>query len=421
MLKGIPLLFLILFVSGCKGEWKKTPEIEAKKQELRVESADTSKERHRVLNGIDVLERDGFRMLKGKKLGLITNHTGRSIHGRSSIDLLRQNANMVCIFAPEHGLEGMYSKRFRSGIDEGSGLPIISLYGRNRRPTKKDLSRVDALVFDIQNIGVRYYTYITTMGYCMEEAARYNKEFIVLDRPDPIASGSVWGAVPARAECKSFICYHPLATYFGMTNAELALMIKEEKGLNLNLTIVKMEGWMRNMGFKDTGLEWIPPSPNLKRISSLIPYATLGWLEHSNISVGRGTDTPFETYGAPFINGKEITDSLNNLKLKGVVFKEARYVPEAKPYKGKECHGFSIEITDQEGVDGTSLSASVLYFLIRLYKGEIKFNNVFKLALGSGRILDKVMMGASREEIIRLMKDRERDFMKRRGAFLLYE
>lgn len=400
--------------SKARNEDQKTDTKEEISEEMKKEGI------RKVLTGIDVLERDSFKILKGKRIGLITNHSAQNSNGISTVELLSRNTRLVKLFAPEHGIEGSHGKPFPGSWNYDYGIPVISLYSKSKKPSSSDLDDIDALVFDIQSAGARYYTYITTMGYCMEAAAMHNKEFIVLDRPNPAGGNKVSGAVPLKTECKSFICYYSLATQHGMTIGELANMFKEEKKLSLELTVIQMKGWSRSMTYDKTGLSYIPPSPNLKRQESIIPYCILGFLEHSNISVGRGTEYPFEIYGAPFIDEKNMVEELNNFRLKGVEFKEATFIPEGSFYKGKLCKGFRIHISDKSEYEGNEIAMAVLVTLHKLNKHNFKPSNAFNSAFGSRKISNLVFRDTDIKILKHLLMKQNETFLGRRKKYLLY-
>ncbi|MGH9792537.1 MAG: exo-beta-N-acetylmuramidase NamZ domain-containing protein, partial [Candidatus Acidiferrales bacterium] len=262
--------------------------------------------------GIDVLAASGFAALRGKRVGLITNHTGVSREGRSTIVLVHraEGVKLAALFSPEHGIRGTADENVASGVDEATGLPIHSLYGETRRPTPETLRGLDALVFDIQDAGIRFYTYITTMAYAMEEAAKAKIPFYVLDRPNPLGGERIEGPL-LDAERKSFVGYFSLPVVHGMTVGELAQLFNAENKIGAEPHVVKMEDWRRSDTFESTGLYWIAPSPNLRSLDAALLYPGVEILQAAGVSVGRGTDTPFESLGAPWINGVQLAAFLN--------------------------------------------------------------------------------------------------------------
>ncbi|HKE55148.1 MAG TPA: exo-beta-N-acetylmuramidase NamZ domain-containing protein, partial [Pyrinomonadaceae bacterium] len=258
----------------------------------------------KVLTGIDVLERDGFKQLAGMKIGLVTNHTGRDRDGRQTIDVLNNapGVKLVALFSPEHGIRGLADEKVSDSKDDATGLPIYSLYGDTRRPRPEQLKDLDALVFDIQDVGVRFYTYISTLGYLMEEAAKAQRPVFVLDRPNPIGGVEVEGPT-ADADKLSFTSYHTIPVRHGLTMGELGQLFNQQRKIGCDLRVIKMDGWRRSMWFDETNLTWINPSPNMRSLTEATLYPGVGLLETTNVSVGRGTDTPFEVVGAPWIQG----------------------------------------------------------------------------------------------------------------------
>src|SRR6185503_9221092 len=261
----------------------------------------------KVLTGIDVLERDGFKQLAGLRIGLITNHTGRNREGRQTIDVLNKapGVRLVALFSPEHGIRGLADDKISDSKDEATGLPIYSLYGETRRPKAEQLKDLDALVYDIQDVGARFYTYISTLGNLLEEAAKLKLPVFVLDRPNPIGGLDVDGPI-ADNDKLSFISYHTIPTRHGLTIGELAQLFNKQRKIGADVRVIKMEGWRRSMWFDETNLTWINPSPNMRSLTEATLYPGVGLLETTNVSVGRGTDTPFEIVGAPWIQGDKL-------------------------------------------------------------------------------------------------------------------
>jgi uncharacterized protein YbbC (DUF1343 family) len=303
-----------------------------------------------VYCGIDVLEKTDFQALAGKRVGLITNQTGINRAGIPTIHLLHEAANveLAALFSPEHGLEGKLDvARIQDGQDAQTGLKVYSLYGQTRIPTDASLEGLDALVFDIQDIGARFYTYISTMGNAMKAAGKNGLEFVILDRPNPINGVTVSGPVldPGR---ESFVAYHRMPVRHGMTVGELGRMFQDELQLSVKLTVVPVEGWRRSEFFDRTGLYWINPSPNMRSLTQAILYPGIGLLETTNLSVGRGTDTPFEVIGAPWMKARKLARALNEADLPGVRFVPMRFTPDSSKFEGQMCDGLGIFITDRE-------------------------------------------------------------------------
>ncbi len=325
--------------------------------------------------GIDVLAARGFDSLKGKRIGLVTNHTGRSADGRSTIDVLFEapDVKLVKLFSPEHGLRGVLDQeKITGGKDEKTGLPIVSLYeGRKRKPQAEDLTDIDVLVYDIQDVGVRYYTYISTLGLMLEAAAENGKKAMVLDRPNPIG-GTEFGG-PIRDDGKgSFVAYHALPIRHGMTVGELAKLYNAERKIGADLEVVPCEGWRRSMLYDATGLLWVNPSPNMRSLTEALTYPGVGWLEGTNLATGRGTDTPFERVGAPWIDPLAWARALNAARVPGVGFTPIEFSPTERQYKGEKCGGVYIQITDRDAFDPIKLGLALALTLRRDYKDQWK-------------------------------------------------
>jgi uncharacterized protein YbbC (DUF1343 family)/CubicO group peptidase (beta-lactamase class C family) len=373
-----------------------------------------------VRNGIDVLARQGFAPLKDLRLGLITNHTGRDRHRNSTLDLLlrAQSVQLKALFPPEHGLRGLMDEAVPDSTDPVTGLPVFSLYGTNRAPTAAQLQGLDALVFDIQDIGCRFYTYISTMGLAMEAAARAHIKFFVLDRVNPINGLTFDG--PVLTGDTSFVAYHAIPVRHGMTVGELAQMFKAERKLDLDLTVVPLDGWSRKAFFDETGLPWANPSPNMRSLNEAILYPGVGLLEFMQLSVGRGTGTPFEVVGAPYIDDLRLARELNAAGLEGVGFVPVRFTPAGYVFKGTNCGGVNILITDRERCKVVDLGIVLAQTLHRLYPDQIDLEKLQRL-LGHRPTIDAIKAGKPLVEIRKLWTDDLEKFAQRREAFLLYK
>jgi len=301
-----------------------------------------------TLTGIDVLEAENFAPLAGKRVGLITNQTGIDRKGRSTIDLLAHapGVKLVALFSPEHGIRGAVDEHVPSSTDATTGLPVYSLYGDTLRPTDAMLAGLDVLVFDIQDAGVRFYTYITTMGYTMEAAASHHLEYYVLDRPDPLGGEIIEGPIldPDRT---NFVGYFPMPVRMAMTLGEMARMFNTEKKIGCDLHVIEMRNWNRREWFGDTGLRWVNPSPNLRSVVAAVLYPGLEILQAGGVSVGRGTQRPFEHFGAPWIRSSQFVDYMNGRRLPGVRFVADRFTPDSGLYKGELCEGAKVTLTDR--------------------------------------------------------------------------
>ena len=374
-----------------------------------------------VLPGLDVLERDGFKQLSGRRLGLITNHTGVNRKGVSAIQLLHEAANveLAVVFSPEHGLEG---KLDISGIGDTehteTKLKVYSLYGKTRRPTQEMLQGLDALVFDIQDIGARFYTYISTMGNAMEEAARHDLEFFVLDRPNPIGGVAVEGPMLDEGK-QSFVGYHRIPIRHGMTVGELAQMFNEELKLNLKLKVISVEGWQRDQLFDETGLTWINPSPNMRSLTEALLYPGIGLLETTNLSVGRGTETPFEVIGAPWLDGRQLAEALNDAYTPGVRFIPIAFTPDASKFEGEACHGVRILLPGRSRLESVRVGLEIAFQIWRLHPQEWNIDGYARL-LGNDAVLNALRAGKIADEIEQSYQDDLKHFLERRRAFLIY-
>ncbi|GBC76757.1 Esterase EstB [bacterium HR08] len=393
--------------------WAIAPHVERPRARAPVETTS-------VLNGIDVLRRDGFRLLEGRRVGVITNHTGRARDGTSTIDLLARapKVTLVALFSPEHGLRGQADGPVGDAVDEKTGLPIYSLYGPRRRPTAEMLRGLDTLVFDIQDIGARFYTYITTMGYAMEEAAARGIRFIVLDRPNPINGQDVEGSV-ADPDALSFTAYHPIPIRHGMTIGELALLFNAERKIGADLHVVKMEGWKREYWFDQTDQEWVNPSPNMRSLTAATLYPGVALLETTNVSVGRGTDRPFELFGAPWMDGRRVAEELNRRDIPGVRFVPIRFTPRASPFAGEECGGVAIVVTERAAVRPVRLGIEIAVVLHRLYPETWRVD-AFGRLLAHRRTLELLKSGAEAETIERAWLTELERFRHIRQRYLLY-
>ncbi|NNE94212.1 MAG: DUF1343 domain-containing protein [Verrucomicrobiales bacterium] len=377
-----------------------------------------------VLNGIDTLAKDDFAALKGLKIGLVTNHTGIDRNHRSTIDLLHEAASvdLVALFSPEHGIRGkLETSNVDDSKDPNTGLPIFSLYKtKSRKPTATQLAGVDALVFDIQDIGCRFYTYISTMGNCMEAAADHGKKFIVLDRVNPIGGTKVDGPV-RLGNGNNFTAYHDISIQHGMTVGELAKMFQVEKKLKLDLAVVPVTGWKRDMLFDETGLPWINPSPNMRNLTEAILYPGIGLLEFTNISVGRGTLTPFELIGAPWISEGELASRLEAANLPGIRFTPIRFTPDASVYKNEDCGGVRFTVTDRDELNALDVGITLAITLHDLYPETYNLEEKGNVLLRHQPTLKALLKKELPEKVREEWEPRLGKFKERRKQFLIYE
>jgi uncharacterized protein YbbC (DUF1343 family)/CubicO group peptidase (beta-lactamase class C family) len=375
-----------------------------------------------VLNGIDVLEKENFKSLEGLRIGLVTNQTGRNLDGKPTIDVLKEakNVQLVALFSPEHGIRGLLDQeKISDSVDEKTGLPIYSLYGETRRPRLEQLQNLDAIIFDIQDIGARFYTYISTLKNVMEEAAKAKKTVIVLDRVNPINGADVEGSI-ADADRLSFIAAHPISVRHAMTVGELAQMFNSEDKIGADLRIVKMENWSRRMWFDETNQTWINPSPNMRSLTQATLYPGIGLLETTNLSVGRGTDTPFEIIGAPWLDGRKLAAYLNARNLSGVRFVPVKFKPNASVFKDENLGGINIVITDRRAFKPVRVGIEIAVALRKLFPADWKIENYNRL-LVSAEIFELVKRGDAPEQIERAWQSKLDEFKKRRAAFLIYK
>jgi uncharacterized protein YbbC (DUF1343 family)/CubicO group peptidase (beta-lactamase class C family) len=383
----------------------------------RLESSATSV---KVLTGIDVLERDGFKQLAGLRIGLVTNHTGRNREGRQTIDVLNKapGVRLVALFSPEHGIRGLADEKISDSKDEATGLPIYSLYGETRRPKPEQLKDLDALVYDIQDVGARFYTYISTLGYIMEEAAKTKLPVFVLDRPNPIGGIEVEGPI-ADSDKLSFISYHTIPTRHGLTIGELAQLFNRQRKIGADVRVIRMEGWRRSMWFDETNLTWINPSPNMRSLTEATLYPGVGLLETTNVSVGRGTDTPFEIVGAPWIQGDKLAELLNQRSIPGVRFVPLRFTPKASVFKDEQCGGVNIIVTDRGAFRPLLTGVEMALALRKLYPNDWKVDSYLRL-LVNAETLERIKRGETARDIVNSWNNSLQEFRRARAEVLLY-
>ena len=376
-----------------------------------------------VRTGLDMLAEEDFERLRGKKIGLLTNHTGIDRHGRRNIDLLAESRHLSLemIFTPEHGLDGTLDEpEIADGRDSRTGIKVFSLYQSERRKPPIELLRgIDALVFDVQDIGARFYTYITTMGYAMEAAREASIDFYVLDRPNPINGVSVEGPL-LDTSLESFVGYHSLPVRHGMTVGELAGMFNEERGIDANVTVVKMEGWNRERWFDETGLPWVNPSPNIRTLDQATLYpgiAMLEWLD--SFSVGRGTDTPFQFVGADWIEGVSLADAIRRESVPGIRVYARKVRPRASVFNGTVIDGVQFTITDRDSLQPTRLGLALAAALRNLYSDKVNLRLSEKL-IGNGTVADALEQGKTSAMVAAGLSASVDAFRSRRRRFLLY-
>jgi uncharacterized protein YbbC (DUF1343 family)/CubicO group peptidase (beta-lactamase class C family) len=373
-----------------------------------------------VQSGLEVLASSDYALLKGKNIGVITNHSGIDAARRSIVNLLSRapRVKLRAIFSPEHGLTGKLDEKVSSGSDPLSGLPVYSLYGKVKKPQTRWLRGLDALVYDIQDVGARFYTYITTMAYAMEAAEAAGLDFYVLDRPNPITASFVQGPVMDR-NLKSFIGYSPLPVRYGMTPGELAQLFNQETGIGVNLHVVQMKGYRREAWFDETGLPWVNPSPNLRSLTQATLYCGVGMIESANVSVGRGTDTPFEIIGAPWITSHRLANYLKKRNIPGVDIEPAVFVPRSSRFRGQRCQGVRLRLVDRNAFDGPALGIELAAALYRLYPGKFHLGNTLSM-IGSRQVLRAIKNGDDPRQIRQSWQPGLHKFLQTRQKYLLY-
>lgn len=360
-------------------------------------------------------------VLRGRKVGLITNHTGRLSDGRRTTDVLAE-ANfvaLVALFSPEHGWEGVLDEKTTDTKDEKTGRPVYSLYGETRVPTPAMLQGIDTLVFDIQDIGCRFYTYLSTMRNGMEAAAAHGLRFVVLDRPNPIGGVRMEGPVLAD-DRRDFVGAHRIPLRHGMTAGELAKMIQGENGLQVDLHVVECVGWQRADLFDRTGQLWINPSPNMRSLTQALLYPGIGLLEGTNLSVGRGTDTPFEVLGAPWCQGVPLARRLREAKLPGVTFVPVSFTPNASKFRGERCGGINVVITDWQTFEPVRTGIHIACALRAQHETAWDTKRLDWL-LKHEATATAILAGTAADEIVASWKKDLDLFRMRRKPFLLYE
>ena len=373
-----------------------------------------------TLTGLDVLEAQKFAPLAGKRIGLITNHTGVARDGRTNIDLLARapDLRLAALFSPEHGISGTVEDSFASSQDAATGLPIYSLYGDTRRPTDEMLRGLDALVFDIQDAGVRFYTYTTTMAYCMEEAAKRHIAFYVLDRPNPIGGLDVEGPM-LDLDRLSFVAYFRMPVRHGMTIGELAQMFNAENHIGADLHVIPMQDWRRSDFFESTGLAWIAPSPNLRSLDDALLYPGVELLQAGGVSVGRGTDRPFGLVGAPWVRGAELAAYLNGRHIPAVHFVATRFTPKSGVYKDQRCDGVALVVFDRASVYPMLLGIEMAEAFAKFYPKNFDLKGMIAL-VGSQAVVDRMLKGDAPANIVLGWQDELTAFRATREKYLLY-
>ncbi len=386
--------------------------------------AHAANEKDPVLPGIDVLQSQNFATLQSKQVGLITNQTGVNVHGQSTADLFAKapNLKLIALFSPEHGIRGTreHGEAVGDAIDPKLHLPVYSLYGTAQRPAPEMLNSIDVLVFDMQDVGARFYTYLTTMGMAMEEAAGRSIGFVVLDRPNPAGGAVVEGQV-LDSRIHHFTAYYQIPVRHGFTAGELAKWYKETHNLNVELTVIPIKNWKRDELWTDTGLRFIPPSPNIRNPTAAVLYSGVGMFEATNVSVGRGADFPFELLGAPWISGEALAKRLNELALPGLKFTPVLFTPSSDAYQGQLCSGVRIGVTDTKAVRPVDLFVQVSCLFRELWPKDFqpRWEEVARVT-GSQDFEHLYIENKPAAEILAVFHKSADEFVKTRQPYLLY-
>ncbi len=373
-----------------------------------------------VLTGIDVLAKQGFAPLSGLRLGLLTNKAGKTREGRRTVDVLAkaEGVKLVALFSPEHGLGADREGEIGGTFDSATGLPIHSLYGQTKRPTPEMLQGLDAIAIDLQDVGVRFYTYATTMAYVMEEAAKAKIKVVVLDRPNPIGGAGTSGPVLDK-DLISFVGYFPMPVTHGLTLGELARFFNGEGHIGADLQVIAMEGYRSQSWFADTGLAWESPSPNLKRLTGTLLYPGIGMLEFANLSVGRGTPAPFEVVGAPWIDAAALARELTRAQVPGVRVRPTTFVPKSSKFKGQTCQGVALTVLSRDRFDALRLGLEIAVALRRLHPEAFEHRDLLKL-LGSRETLAAIEAGKAPSAIAASWQAGIAMFKARAAPYTLY-
>ncbi|MEA3431517.1 MAG: DUF1343 domain-containing protein [candidate division WOR-3 bacterium] len=379
--------------------------------------------------GLDRLLKENFDLIKGKRIGLVTNQTGITRNIKSNIDTLTsiKNANLVALFVPEHGLMGceQAGEHIKSYKDTQTGIQVYSLYGKSKKPTPQMLKNIDLLLFDIQDIGARFYTYISTLKYVLEEAAECGVKVLILDRPNPITGNTIEGPVLDTA-FSSFVGIAPIPIRHGMTVGELALMFNDIFSFNAEIEVLKMEAWQRNMWFDETGLPWVAPSPNIPNLETAIVYPGICLLESTNISCGRGTTRPFLLLGAPWINANILTRALNQKGLPGVKFRSTAFIPYSSKYQGERCEGVEIYVLNRDEFQPVRIGLEIIAGVKKLYPKEFMWQPPqngsygFDRLMGTDKVRKDLDSGVAVYKIVQEWQESLNSFKKNREKYLLY-
>ncbi len=405
----------------------------------------------KVVPGIDVFLRGDLSHLKNRKIAVVSNYSSLNSDIVPTIELLheKKELNITSLYAPEHGLWGKFQagEDVPSYIDENTGLPVFSLYDQSREKeiplsdnmdermrsfdisdsgkiiNQKELQNIDTIIFDLQDIGTRIYTYISTLGYLMQAVSGTDIELIILDRPNPITGTHIEGPVLEYPGYSSFIGFYSIPVRHGLTMGELALLFNDQIYSNsVKITIIKAKNWKRNIWFDQSGLTWINPSPNIPTLNSATVYPGMVFLEGTNISEGRGTTIPFEIFGAPWINGKMVSYELAKKKIKGVEFRETFFTPAFSKYSGESCSGIRLFVTDRNNYSPFITILHILKTTKEIYPDKMLiYKKYFNMTAGNSWLHDKILSGSNIEDIVDLYQKRLSEFGKNREKYFLYD
>jgi uncharacterized protein YbbC (DUF1343 family)/CubicO group peptidase (beta-lactamase class C family) len=388
--------------------------------EMRLLPGEPSLPQERVLTGLDVLADQKFALLSGHSVGLVTNQTGIDLRGRRAIDLIAAapGVRLQAIFSPEHGLTGVSNTDVPHSRDVITGRPIWSLYGSTRRPTSAMLKDITLIVFDIQDVGARYYTYLTTLVYVMEEAAKQKIPVLVLDRPNPINGRVVEGPL-MDPDLQSFTAPHPIPVRTGLTIGEFGKLAAAERKIPVSLTVVPLVGWDRDRWFDETGLPWVNPSPNIRSVTQALLYSGVGLLEATNLSVGRGTDMPFEVIGAPWIEPRGLADALNRQGLRGVRFDPIWFTPTADVYTNISCGGVRMVVTDREAIRPVTVAFALARTLRERHRDQFRPESIQNLLVNRSTMW-AFLRGEVLDRLVAWSEVDRSSFLNRRASYLMY-
>jgi len=377
-----------------------------------------------TLCGVDVLLADELSRLAHRRVGLLTNPTGVTKDLQTNYLRLRAaGVNLVALFSPEHGFAASAAEgaQVASGRERRTGLPLYSLYGESHRLTPEMLADVDVVLYDLQDVGARFYTYTTTLAFVLEACAKYGKAIMVVDRPNPVTGVRIEGPMLDPA-LQSFTGYGPLPLRYGLTLGELAQFYNRTLHLGADLTVIAMRGWQRGLWFDQTGLEWVPPSPNMPRAATAIAYPGMCLLEGTNLSHGRGTALPFEITGAPWVEGDDLADALNAQALEGVRFRACAFTPSANRFSGENCFGVQAHVTDREALQPVAMGLQIVRTLLAMYQDQFAWQSAhFDRLIGDATVRQQLEQGAAIADIMAPWAAGRQQFVEQRRPVLLYQ